>query len=94
MVDPISKDQAMQELGDITNLLSMPGWAVIKDEGTKRIQAAYKKLGEADASKIYEVMELQHQIKALEWVLSWPADWAEQLSKFEKDSAQEIEPES
>lgn len=91
MVDPISKEQAMNEGFEFQNLIQSPSWVVIKDEAETRISLALTGLVKIDASKVNEVMELQHQIKALRWLLDWPVTMAEQARAIEKESSQETE---
>ena len=94
MVEPITKEQAMREGFDLQNTINTPGWAVIKDEAEKRISSNLTALVKVDASKVSEVMELQHGIKALRWLLDWPATMVVQAQAIEKEAAGETQPDS
>jgi hypothetical protein len=94
MAEPISREQALAEGYDLHNLTQHPGWKVIVDEAEQKINVALTNLVKVDASKVDEVMELQHHIKALRWLIDWPVTMAAQAQAIEKEAALEAEPAS
>jgi len=94
MVEPISKEQAMREGFDIQSMMQSPGWAVIVSEANERIKIAINQLQDVDPTEAGKVMNLQHQIKALKWLLTWPVTVANQAQELEKAEAEETQPEA
>jgi hypothetical protein len=92
--EAISQEQAIREGFDCMELLKHPGWKVIEDEAKTRIEKGLKGLVKIEASKVNEVMELQHQIKALEWLLSYPVTLARQAQELDKESSEETQQDS
>ena len=88
MADPITAEQAMQEGFDLHNMRQTAGWAIVVDEAEKRIDVALKALVLAKPTDLDTIYGLQHQIKALRWVIDWPATMAEQAQALEKEASQ------
>lgn len=94
MVEPISKEQAIQDGLDCMELVKHPGWKVVESEALERINAGTRALINVLGSDTAKVMELQSQIKALEWLLKLPATLARQAQELGKEPSEETQQDS